>query len=661
MLSGSDYLQKRIGLGDLPKYIMVGNPRISPDSQRICFTVTRTNLEENTYESNLWLINRIAREAFQLTFGGNDTSPVWSPDGRSIAFTSRRTLKNDERGGELYVINVNGGEARLLLKMSGGIYNIRWSPNGQAILFLSDVPRKQEKGEARVVRGLPVYFDARASAGFVYNLRRHLFVLDIASGEVKQLTKGPIDVLCGYFSNKSDRIAYVSDKGRLRRFGCWETDIYIIPALGGKPKKITKSNMRIGALMTGMILWGPDDKHLAFQGNNLKRGYAGHDNIYVISTDGRKLRNLTESLDRSCQLAFYCDVAGPFIPCGPAWQDQYIYFLVSDEGRVNIYRVHHRGGEVEKVIYGDFSIANFSVAKEVIAFSRVSPTEPTEIWVKEGDNVTPLTKFNDWIRDYRLVDPERFQFTASDGVDVEGWIMKPLDFDEGKKYPMILHIHGGPKTSFGYGYMHEFQSLAAEGYAVVYANPRGSGGYSEEFADIRQHYGEKDYQDIMEAVDYVISEYVYLDHQMMGVTGLSYGGFMTNWIVTHTNRFKAAVTQASICNRISFFGTSDIGFHHSQDEMGGDPWTIEEKYLKNSPLRYVKNVKTPTMVMHSFEDYRCPLEQGLQFYTALQYLGKESELVLFKGIHSLFIAGEPRTRIERLKHIVRWFDRFLKE
>lgn len=650
-------MKKRVKLEDLAKYVTASTPEISPDSEKICFMVTKTKLEEDDYESNLWLVDRTDGGCVQFTSGNKDTFPVWSPDGEHIAFVSRRTLKKGDPSGELWVINVHGGEARLLLKMNGGISNVRWSADGRRILFLSAIPDKQEEGEAKVVRGLPVYFDM---FGFIYNLRRHLFMFDIASGGVKQLTEGAMDVLYAEFSNKGNRIAYVAEKGELRRFGMVITDIYVIPAQGGKAKKITKSNMRVGSLS-----WSPDNRHIAFKGCNLKRGYASHDNVYVISADGQELRNLTKSLDRSCQPSVYCDVAGPFIPIQePVWQDSYIYFLISDGGRENIYRVHHPDGKIEKVVHGDFCVATFSIAKDVIAFSRTSTTEPTEIWMKEGNKVKMLTNFNEWVKGLQVVKPEHFEFTASDGANVEGWIMKPPDFKKRRKYPAILQIHGGPKSTFGYAYMHEFQLLAAEGYAVVYANPRGSGGYSEQFADIRQHYGERDYKDIMETVDHVTSKYSYLDLQRMGVTGISYGGFMTNWIITHTDRFKAAVTQASIGDWISFFGTSDIGFYFSQDQMGADlsadPWVIEEKYLEKSPLRYVKNVKTPTMIMHSFEDYRCPLEQGLQFYTSLQYLGKESELVLLKGSHALLFVGNPKAKTERLKHIIRWFNNYLK-
>lgn len=225
-------------------------------------------------------MNRTEGKATQFTSGNNDTFPTWSPDGKHIAFVSRRTLSKNEPGSELWIIDVNGGEAKLLLKMLGGISNVHWSTDGQSVIFISAVPMKQEEGEAKVVRGLPLYFD---TMGFIYNFRRHLFTFNLVSKEVKQLTNGLMDVLYAEFSSKGDRIAYVAAKEELRTMS--RTDIFIIPARGGEEQEITKSNMRIGSLS-----WSPDDRHIAFKGCNLKREYPSHDNVYVISADGQELR-----------------------------------------------------------------------------------------------------------------------------------------------------------------------------------------------------------------------------------------------------------------------------------------------------------------------------------------------------------------------------------
>jgi dipeptidyl aminopeptidase/acylaminoacyl peptidase len=226
---------------------------------------------------------------------------------------------------------------------------------------------------------------------------------------------------------------------------------------------------------------------------------------------------------------------------------------------------------------------------------------------------------------------------------------------------MIVEIHGGPRSAYGNSFMHEFQLLAGQGYAVMYINPWGSGGYAEDFqTGLPEHYGEQDYLDIMEAVDHCIKTYDFIDTAHLGVLGGSYGGFMTNWIITHTDRFRAAVTMRSISNWVSFFGTSDIGWTFGLREMGGVPWIDEEKYMSKSPIRYVKNVKTPTLILHSEEDYRCPMEQGEQLFTALKFLGVPTELVRTPGEnHELSRSGKPKHREIRLEHILRWFKTYL--
>jgi len=272
------------------------------------------------------------------------------------------------------------------------------------------------------------------------------------------------------------------------------------------------------------------------------------------------------------------------------------------------------------------------------------------------------------MKNWKLSEPEEFWFTASDGVKVQGWIVKPLEFKKGEKYPIILQIHGGPWSAYGNQLMaaeHEFQLLATNGYVVVYTNPRASTGYGEEFASlISGHWGERDYLDMMEAVDYVIEKYPFVDAERLGVAGGSYGGFATNWIVGHTDRFKAAVTMRSISNWESFFGVSDIGtgtLPVHEVGFGKNPWDAREFYQEKSPITYVKNVKTPLLIIHSEQDWRCPMVEAEQLFIALKKMKKDVELVRFPDEnHDLSRTGKPKHRIERLRHILRWFDKYLK-
>jgi dipeptidyl aminopeptidase/acylaminoacyl peptidase len=326
---------------------------------------------------------------------------------------------------------------------------------------------------------------------------------------------------------------------------------------------------------------------------------------------------------------------------------------------------------VKAITEGKIRVESYSIddSGKKIAFNAGSAVYPTELWIKDGSNQNLITEMNkSLLKKLRIIPPEEFWFTASDGVNVQGWIIKPKGFKRGTKYPAVIQIHGGPRSAYGYkfdGAEHEFQVLADHGYVVVYTNPRASIGYGEQFAGlVSGAWGERDYQDIMEATDYVIENYDFIDPKRFGVLGGSYGGFMTNWIVGHTDRYKAAITMRSISNWYSFHGTSDIGWMTLPTHElinGSDPWDNLELCMEKSPISYVKNITTPLLIIHSEEDYRCPMEQGEQLYIALKKLDRTTEFVRFPGEpHGLSRSGKPKHRIERIQHIVRWFERYLK-
>lgn len=462
------------------------------------------------------------------------------------------------------------------------------------------------------------------------------------------------DVLYASFSNRGDRIAFVARTNDLDpRIG----DIFLLSE-GGEYVKQTDSDMSIGP-----ISWSPDDNRILFRGNKLPRGGASHATVWCLSLIDRKVEDLTRAFDRQSNRSIYYDVQGPYaVDPQPVWVGDHIYFSLQEGGRFNLYRRTLEEARPEDVIVGDFILTAFSVVGENIAYTRVEDTKPAELYLLEEGREKRLTRFNDdLLKEVRLVKPENFTFKASDGTAIDAWMLKPHSFRKERRYPLVLNIHGGPKSAWGYSFMFENQLLAAKGYAVLYVNSRGSGGYTEEFADIRKHYGERDFLDLMEAVDYTLKNKPFIDPKRLGVTGISYGGFMTNWVVGHTDRFKAAVSLEGISSWFAMYGTTDIGFYFSLDQIGGRPWSNAEGYLEKSPLTYVEKVKTPIMFIHSIEDYRCWIDQALSFYTALKALGKETELILFmKGAHTFGWSGKPSHRIKKLEHTHRWFDKHLK-
>ena len=630
---------------DLTAYAFLGEPSLSPDGKLVALSVHRALLdkEKDEYEGNLWLVPVAGGVPRQFTTSGKDGGPKFSPDGARIAFTSRRDMGKDDKGNALFVIPVDGGEARLLLRRKEGIEGLQWSPDGTRILFLSNVGADEE--DVRTIRRTNFWFNEK---GFVYNLRKHAFAIDAATAEVKQLTQGEFDVGKAVWSHDGTRIAYLAGTDDLRPY---LVDLFVLDLAAGTAKQLTDHRWEIDS-----VAWSPDDRRLLLVGDDLPRGFASHEHLWTIDAAGGQPERL-DAVDRNVSNGLNCDVRMGGMNVEPKWLGNRITFPVAEGGAVHLYSLRAPDRKASLIVGGERSVEAFQVHGDTVVFTAMERSQLPELYALQGQ-VRALTSFNAKAgEELDLLAPERISFRASDGADIEGWILKPRK--EGK-VPLILYIHGGPKTSFGHAYLHEFQTFAAKGYAVLYVNPRGSDGYTEAFADIRKHYGERDYQDLMEAVDYAIAHHPFVDGSRLGVAGGSYGGFMTNWVIGQTTRFKAAVTDRSIANWWTFWATSDIGPYFTKDQVGVDPWDDEETTLAKSPIRYVKNVTTPLLIVHSFEDLRCWHVEALQMFRALKQYGKEVEMFLVpKENHDLSRAGKPKHRVARLKAYLRWFDTHL--
>ena len=638
-------MPRAVGAADFKLYSMLSEPSFSPDGKRIAFSVKRANIEEDAYDSEIYVADLKKGEAVPFTAGKKDSDPKWSPDGRSILFTSRRGLKKEDKGNALYAISAGGGEARLIRRSEDGIDGARWSPDSKSVYFMSYVGKKA-KDDVKVIGRLTFWFNG---LGFIYERRKHLFRADLDSGKVSQLTSGAIDVSDFAISHDGRSIAFIASSDDLRPY---ISDLYLSDARGKGRRKLTRSNMELTT-----VAWSPDDRLLALSGDDLPSGFASHSRIWTANPRDRKVERIDE-VDLNKANGLNSDVrAHAHGPGNLVWDKDGIYYLEADGGSVRLYR-KKLGGAPTVVVGGDRSVEGYDVHDGTVAFVAMDASHLEELFVS-GGREKKLTSLNSRVYDdLKVVAPQHVSFKASDGEQVEGWVMVP----EGRaKVPGVLYVHGGPKTAFGHSYMHEFQAFAGAGYAVIYFNPRGSDGYTEKFADIRGKYGTRDYDDLMEGLDHVLRKFPAIDGDRLAIAGGSYGGFMTNWAIGHTTRFRAAVTDRSIASWISFWGTSDIGPHFTEDQVGGDPWSSEEKLLNDSPLRYVPNVETPLMLVHSMEDYRCWMVEGLEFFTALKKHGKEAELVLFPGEnHDLSRVGKPKHRVARLGHYIRWFDRHLK-
>ena len=561
-------------------------------------------------------------------------------------FLSKRNFAKDEKGNALYVISSEGGEARQILKREEGIGSPKWAPDSKSVFFTSSVVRK-EKDDVKVITRRTFWFNG---LGFVHDRRTHLFSCDIATKKATQHTKGEIEVGDFAVSHDGKKVAYVVTSDDIRPY---LADIFVLDVSSRRSRKLTKAPLEISS-----VAWSPDDSRICFAGSTLPSGFASHRRIWTIPATGGKLTK-AEDEDRNKSNSLNSDArAKDHGPGNVIWTKDGIYYPRADGGSVHLC-LAKPGEPTELVIGGERSVEGYAVNDGTLAFVAMDSRHLEELYFKAGRGEKKLTELNAITeKELEIIPPERFTFKASDGEPIEGWLVVPASK---KKVPLILYVHGGPKTAFGNSYVHEFQAFAAAGYAVVFMNPRGSDGYSEKFADIRGRYGTRDYDDLMEGLDRVLKAHRELDGTRVAIAGGSYGGFMTNWAIGHTDRFKAAVTDRCISSWTSFWGTSDIGPYFTRDQVGGDPWNSEEKLLADSPLTYVQNVKTPLLIVHSMEDFRCWMVEGLEFFSALKELGKEAELVLFPGeSHDLSRTGKPKHRVVRLNHYLRWFGKHLK-
>jgi acylaminoacyl-peptidase len=648
---------------DFKKFKSVSDPQISPDGKQILFIVTTVNEKEDGYNSHIWGVLSSGGKPEQFTYGdGRDSNPLWSPDGKSILFLSSR---GKEKGILPWVISAQGGEARPICSEPKGVEKPVWSPDGKSILFLSRVKAEEEpenkKSDVKVIRKL-VY--KLTGLGFFHDSRRHLFVANLDSGISKQLTEGEFDITSADWSPNGKDIAFVANMTEEQDYTLIK-DVWVISSTGGKPKKLTDGKWHLDS-----VSWSPDGKQIAFLGREIpSEAFIVQKNpkIWVLPSKGGVPVNVTDSFDQWIV---------PFHSCIPGWSEppvwsndsSSLYFKANEEGALHVYKVGVKDHKVQRVTDGKITVGSFSLGKDgKIAFDAGDSLHLPEVWIHDEKGDRRLTDLNgQLLKGANLSSPEEFWFTASDGAKIQGWVMKPVGFEEGKRYPTILEIHGGPYGAYGYSFSHEFQVFASNGFAVVYINPRGSLGYGEAFSSAQTgHYGDRDYQDLMEAVDYVEKHFPFVDAGRLGVTGGSYGGYMTNWIVGQTDRFKAAIAERSISNQYSMHGAADIGampWNPTHDiGLGKDPWDALELYFKRSPISYVKNVKTPLMIIVCEEDWDCAMEQAEQMFVALKKLKKTVELIVFPDEnHFLPRAGKPSHRAERFEHYLRWFNKYLK-
>jgi len=668
-----------ISAKDLYRLQLITDCQISPDGGCVVYCVQRVDQKTEKKHSNLWVVSTERRggrfrRPRQFTYGDQaDSRPRWSPDGTQIAFISNR---KDEEQPQIHIIPSDGGEAHPLTDLKGEFGAFEWSPDGRQLVcqfrkkdqeVIEREADEQKKKLGVVSRHITRVFFKLDGTGFLPKERWHLWTIDARTGKARPLTDSEVyDEQEPRWSPDGKEIVFWSNRSPDPDLDPDAIDLFVIPAGGGEPRKIETP---VGP--KEKPVFSPDGKWVAYLGREGRGEEWRNTSMWIVPADGSgEVRNLTKPFDVHVSSWTINDLPGdpPMTP--PTWsQDsRRLYFQVSRHGNTILQSVGLDGDESSlQTVVGDTGVVGaftFDQAQTKLAYFQADMTNLGQVWVQDVGTGTSrkLTRVNEYLLRARdLGEIEEVWFKGAAGNDLQGWILKPPGFDPAQKYPAILEIHGGPQVQYGNFFMHEFYFLAGHGYVVFFCNPRGGQGYGETHAKaIWNNWGTADYDDLIAWTDF-LQQQPYIDPDRMGVTGGSYGGYMTNWIIGHTDRFKAAVTQRSVSNLISMYGSSDYNWAFQYEFGDQPPWENLENYWRQSPMKHIGNAKTPTLVIHSEEDLRCDMEQDEQVYVALKKLGVDTEMVRFPDEpHGLSREGRTDRRIQRLEHIARWFDRYLK-
>jgi len=664
--------QRAISDSDLFAFRWVASPQISPDGRQSAYVLVTVNGKHDGYETSLWIVGTDGASApRRLTAGPRDGAPRWSPDGSTLAF-----LRNKEGRPQLYVLPLGGGEAQQLTDLPKGASAATWSPDGKTIAFTStttpeDLAKKdtteKPKSDVRII----TLAEFRADDEGYFDPAEHSHIWTVPAGmpgdepaKARQVTTGAFDENAPQWSRDGARIYFGSDRVPESYYYPPDNNVYSVPAAGGALDTVVDIN----GPAFGFAL-GSDGKSVAFRGWINPRAARSYNQADLFVWRDGRATNLTADYDFDMGSDVIGDQAPPrgggASPTIWTADGKAVIVTTTEHGRSNLVRFDAQSGTREPLTTGDHAILAYTATPDArrLVLTMGDPTHLADLYALDAQTkrVTQLTHVNDSLfAKLQLVTPEDFWYSSFDGRKIETWIMKPVGFTPGKKYPLILNIHGGPHTAYGYIFFHEMQLMAARGYVVVYPNPRGSTTYGQEFGNIIQYkYPGDDYKDLMVAVDSVIRR-GFVDSAKLGVTGGSGGGLLTDWTVGHTRRFAAAVSQRDVADWLGFWYTADFTLFQPS-WFRSTPFRDPQEFLARSPVRYADSVTTPLLFILGDADLRTPPTQGGEaMFRALKYLHKTTGQVRFPGeSHELSRSGKPMHRVERLQHILNWFDKYL--
>ena len=649
----------------------VGDPALSPNGVLVAYTLGWVDGDSLGSRSRVMLMNTNSGASHEFTQGNKDSAPEFSPDGRNLAF-----LRSDDgKPAQVWVMAVGGGEARQLTHLAKGVFDYVWSPDGNSLAICADVDPEGVNADdsdglpqVMVVHRVRYRYD---SLGWRGDSHFHLFVLDLESLEVRQVTDGDWDDLGPVWSPDGSKLAFMSGRRDDRDFLAL-SEAYTVSVDGSDVTLVSEGLYSVGA-----VVWSPDGQQLAVVGSDAPEGMVLWQGWLYVLEAGKAPRKLTDDAIRpflgfppvTRPASIYWTASSQIMFLGEANGESFLYQTSPEDGK-NYDGKNDEGGKTEILWGGDCLATGLTIDQSVdqavvIVTAPDSPGDLHQIDLAIGGSIKLSDHNGSYMAGHTAAELEKFWimrpgFEPGPRVEVECRLYFPPDFDEDKSYPLVLDIHGGPNGAFYDSFVPAQQVLASAGYLVLAVNPRGSSTYGTDFLmAVLGDWGGEDFNDLMAAVDQVLKR-PYVDQNRLGVHGYSYGGYMTSWTVGHTNRFKAAVVGAPCTNLHSMYGTSDIGISFGEAQWGGSIADAADKMLERSPLTYAANVDTPVLLMHGDADARCPISQSEEYFTALKRLDKEVEFVRFPGCsHQFPRLGHPKLREEYLARTLGWFNRFL--
>lgn len=665
---------ENLNIKDFLKFNFLSNIELSKDNKNLLFVKSNQDYENNNYISDAFIYNIDKNKIYKLT-SVKDASLVSWLDNDTVIFKS--SLRDEELKSKkdeefidyslIYSININGGEAESLFNVELEVIDLySIDENNFLIKAVYDINRDKKRKEDNYLEWAKEEIDYEVfdeipfwinNVGITNKKRDRLYHYNKKENKLTAITDEYSNV--NSFKYKDGKVLCIINSFKDKSPTTSELRLYDINDLNNIKEKIIIDSNKYAIYFADFIIDDSNkEKIISVMTDMKKYGLNENSSFYLIDENNNISlvyhydNGLGNMIGTDCSFGGGKDIR--------VYKDK-IYFVGTENENAHIKCLDLKGN-IKTITNKQGAVNYFDVSNDDIYFIAFRDLKLEEIYCINNETEKQLTLFNeDILKEKSLSIPEKISFKTPNNFEIDGWILKPINYDENKKYPAILDIHGGPKTAYGEIFFNEMQVWANMGYFVFFCNPRGSEGKGNAFADIRGIYGTIDYEDIMKFTDIVLEKYTNIDKDKVGVTGGSYGGFMVNWIIGHTDRFKCAASQRSISNWIDDFGTTDIGYYFNPDELGGDVCSGFDKLWEQSPLKYANNAKTHTLFIHSEEDYRCYQSQAFQMFTALKYYGIESRICLFKGEnHELSRSGKPKHRLRRLKEITDWFEKYLK-